>query len=720
MATVYPTYFNRVKYTLQHKYSGSQRIKEPIGWDEDEKEFARIKNKNLSGVITKFSNNLEFVGEGADYISLTREIYGINAEIRLTKEIRNATTDVWELSYSGILDLSTYEKKGRKVKAKYNASGLEQTLKARLSEKIEVERDDTLRGRTVVDPLIQRSLYLEGRRIFLESAMEVDNVNNEADVAVESNAGNTRDQTCGIPLKIKQNSHQGLLNTVTPQTNASKDVGDLDMMFIFDSDRDRTFNFDIAGKLDAFVQQHENIEWAYYRICITKYENGFDFNLKERIVLTNLSDIEPLFGIDYDDDISPYTVPNVPFSYQNSVFEVLEGESVALEVILEADMYFNNNAGCRVFAQNISLDYDFILNEDSVFPSSWSKVVLAHDIVKKVVSVITDKQDSFRSFALGTQALGYLEDGVAAFTGFAHGFWIRGFDKFPLSQPATDTEPAIENKYKGLTTSLKDLVQFFSVTWGLALGIERIGFKERVILEDRKYFFVPNTTIKLPFQVQNIKRKVAKEEYFSSIEVGYQKGGEYEEAVGLDEYNAQSTFTTVITRIIKVLKIISKIRVDMYGAEFARRKPESDFKTEDTSYDKDVFGFDMKPKGAPDEYEMRKWQDDFSQEPTGVYNPATATNLRWTPFNVMFYKHGWEIASSFITYASDFVRYGSSTANSGLKTKFFGGDEYAENGNVQNSKFEKARFVPEWIEFEHVVDHELMRTVEGTSVILGK
>ena len=65
MANVYPTFFNRKRYTLQHKFSGSIKIKEPIGWDDDEKEFARV--KEYAGIITKFSNNLEFVNQGADY-----------------------------------------------------------------------------------------------------------------------------------------------------------------------------------------------------------------------------------------------------------------------------------------------------------------------------------------------------------------------------------------------------------------------------------------------------------------------------------------------------------------------------------------------------------------------------------------------------------------------------------------------------------------------------
>ena len=39
---------------------------------------------------------------------------------------------------------------------------------------------------------------------------------------------------------------------------------------------------------------------------------------------------------------------------------------------------------------------------------------------------------------------------------------------------------------------------------------------------------------------------------YSSLEIGYDKGGDYEEAFGLDEYNGTSKFTTIITRVKNV------------------------------------------------------------------------------------------------------------------------------------------------------------------------
>ncbi|RKS03740.1 hypothetical protein [Flavobacterium sp. 102] len=51
------------------------------------------------------------------------------------------------------------------------------------------------------------------------------------------------------------------------------------------------------------------------------------------------------------------------------------------------------------------------------------------------------------------------------------------------------------------------------------------------------------------------------------------------------------------------------------------------------------------------------------------------------------------VGFSFRTYEIlplDYVRYGSSTANSQLKTKLIGGNEYAENGNIINPELGNA------------------------------
>jgi len=116
---------------------------------------------------------------------------------------------------------------------------------------------------------------------------------------------------------------------------------------------------------------------------------------------------------------------------------------------------------------------------------------------------------------------------------------------------------------------------------------------------------------------------------------------------------------------------------------------------------------------------QRKWQDDFSEIPTGIFSPETAGNLRFSPLNNLL-RHGWMLAAGLLKYPEDYIRYGSSTANSALKTKLKGKNAYSENGNIINSELTKARFIPEWVEFEHEVNFDVSKKLEGTTLIGGK
>ena len=83
------------------------------------------------------------------------------------------------------------------------------------------------------------------------------------------------------------------------------------------------------------------------------------------------------------------------------------------------------------------------------------------------------------------------------------------------------------------------------------------------------------------------------------------------------------------------------------------------------------------------------------------------------------------MAGSFIKYPFDYIRYGSSTANSNLTTKLIGGVELSENGGesgiiIQNNDLPKAKFIPEWVEFEHECDFDVMQQVEGFTTVNGK
>ena len=323
-----------------------------------------------------------------------------------------------------------------------------------------------------------------------------------------------------------------------------------------------------------------------------------------------------------------------------------------------------------------------------------------------------------KSNALGRTDIGYQSDGKASLLGMLHGFWIRGFS-------------SSDEVFKPLTTNLKEFMESFSATQNLGLGIESNGFKEYVRIEELSYFYNRNVTIKLPNQVKKVKRYTSTDYSYSAIEIGFEKGGSYEEAFGLVEYNGISKFSTAIKKHKNVYSKIAKYRTDPYGIEFPRRKQKLTHSTTDTQYDTDNYLTDLK-RSITGLFKLRKWQDDFSQLPTGTFSPETAYNLRLSPFNCLL-RHGWVIGSGLTKYLSDFVRYTSSTANSNLSTKLrtdsqylldplhsvANGNEYAENGNIVNSELQRARYLSKIIEFEHEVDFDVNQMIYGRTTVLG-
>jgi len=691
------SYEDRVRYTLYNKNQGSLIIEEPIGWKSDEKEFAR--HEQYHGIISRFSNSSKFIGTGKDFIQLVDDVEGINADIGLKREEKHPKTDVWTLGYSGNLDLSTKEKENNQIAIKFNSGGLEQALKARESDTVEIDRTTTIDGKSIpeIEPV---TVALEGRRIFLKSKLETKETDNEVSMYNESNAGNTRNQTVGLPFAVINKSHEQVQDVLSGNT-ADENTGTTGMMFFANADKERNLNISIKFNFKFNVNQ-DHIDWSTFSINLTKFKNGVSYDTPTRIALFSLANKGAINAANGN----TYSV-----NYQG-LTKLIAGESLAIEAYQKADFNISPNAKLSIDLSNIA--GTIFIEEDSFAEKSTTKAVLAHELMDRLVTIGTNKENAFYSHFLGRTDLGYAVDGPGSLSGLTHGFWIRQFDKLPIPTES----PKVENLFKPLTTSFKDAVASLDAVHSVGLGIETVGNKERVRLEEQSFFYNNNVTVRLPFQVKKVKRSVATEYYYSALEFGGEKGGNYEEAMGLDEPNGKSNFTTIINRVKSTYSKISKYRTDTYGPEFARRKPKSLNDTEDTPYDNDVILMDLK-RGVGNVFEQRKWQDDLENEPTGVFNPESATNLRFSPFNCLL-RHSWWFGGGFKKYPTDYVRYGSSTANSQLKTKLIGQNEYSENGNIINSELSTSRFFPEWIEFEAQCTFDIMQKLEGTTIIAGK
>ena len=202
------------------------------------------------------------------------------------------------------------------------------------------------------------------------------------------------------------------------------------------------------------------------------------------------------------------------------------------------------------------------------------------------------------------------------------------------------------------------------VTDGLGLEIRKVGFKEQIVIRDAKDFYLPSITIRLG-QVSNVKRKT---------------------------YGS-------------------------YPREFSRRKPIASFPTEDHRLDKNIFGLAL--KRFQNTFALKYWQDDLAQVPTGIYAPETATNLLYSPINLLL-KHAWYFKSGLTKKLNQYLRFTSGEGNTNLTTQKTGGAAYQEKQDILISTLDKALFIDEEITFTYEVDFLLLKEIEGYSLISGK
>lgn len=725
MSNIYPIYTDRTRYKLNHNPTGQQTVQEPKGFRDDDNEYVR--DKSFHGIFPQMTNNLTFYNNGGVFIEDVYFQYGINAEIILTKEERNPKTDVWEQSYTGFLDLSTYSKENEGVSIKFVSSGLLRVIKARQNQKIELDRLDTLKGLTV--PYLEPSLVaLDGRGILLKSLLESEPIDNTtSNFSMRFQTQNSRTASLAVPMAEIFSSDVKVASPNDFSFTSTPDIGRVESLFYLPNDRDKVLNINIKCEFNIIEPSNIDISDissdANLRLYLVIFENGESYNVKERIALSE--NIVSSSGL---------RLTRVDASYVNSSFELLTGESLSLQ-------WYGGASSWGTFIGGIGISYGYMrpkfnniissinIIENSQFDGTRAKFHFPFEVANRFLKLFTDQDDLLVSNVLGKTENGYTEDGEASLIGISHGFWIRGFSKDDVA------EINEENRYKSMTTTFKEFYESYFDVWNLGAGIEKVGFKEVFRIEKLDYFYNKNILIRLGkmvngkfeyTQVSNVNRSLNKDEFISGIEIGYNKGGNYEEAVGLDEYNTRTTFTTIIDKVEQIYKATAKYRADSYGAEFARRKSFLNFPTEDTKYDNSVWLLDLIRNPLSSIFKQRLWQDDFSQEPTGVFSPETAQNLRLSPFNMLL-RHGWKIGTGLVKYPLEFIRYGSSVANSSLATKLkisqypqYGGVLHSENGNILNKDLEQARMDGEVITFDYYVDYDLLQKVRGKTVILGE
>jgi hypothetical protein len=692
--------FEQVIYKMINLDTGERLTLEtdPKNWDESERSFKR--SVKTFGVVTTLSKNLEFTLEGADFLNRAYFLRNIEANVTLEEWKINPRTEVEYKHSSGTFDFSNWDYTKTGTKIPFKSGGLNAIVKSHSKQEFEIDRTTSVNG-DIIDQIDIITAALVSREILLITELSTDPIDaSSVSFRMNYSSANVRYASLGVPLKVTADSDQLISDVIRDISynawgGSTPDTGLDGGMFYYLNDVDKVFESIIIKhscrveeiKVDDLRDINDSTP-KFLVLVLAKYMNGVSLDIKDRSQVLGSIDLNNPDGFLLNIDVVLEEV------------ELLNGESLALEWY----------AGAK-FGTGIGGDGDLKVNfhdtitnvtvtENSNRVDSQSQAVFFHELGDKLMEIITGRKGAFYSSFYGRTDLGYTSNGEFSTVALALGLWIRQF---------TD---------KKLSLSLGDFLKTSNVLHNTGYTIDKIDGEEALIVEDMKFFFQNQVAIILPNQVNKVHRRSAIEFSHASLSFGFEKGGDYEEAMGLDEYNLITNYSEPITRVDTEYTKLSPARADGYAKEFARRKPKFSYGQTDTRYDDDLHVIDLIQRyGAG--YGERIWSDDFSAQPKNIFSPDTATNLRHTPYR-MSARHEWFYSAGLQSFKDKSIRFASSKAKNDLITQKTGEVERAEKGDKPIIELQKALFENQWIEFEYEVDFDVNAALTGFTEVGGR
>lgn len=683
-------FYDRKKYTLYHADNEGVEVEEPLEWETDDRSFVR--NKELHGIAINITDELTFIGDGKDYLSSILEDYGVNTDVRLLAEIRDTQTDEWRTNYDAYVDFETYSESDTEFKVKFDADPLLVRFKSKLKAKVELERLTDLKGDSIPPARID-TIYLDGRDILLTNKLTQ---NGSVDLRVSDN----REKV--VPLTIEEvgDKGAGIVNVQSPIVGVNRhgrtDVnnGYIEELFygINDTGEPVTLNLNFSIKHSNYLIIEGTVTNIEFKIRVVIYSGNVNPLTYQR---------EVLVGDLFND--SPDNFPKRFNITQYSEITLAVNESCTLEYYMKVtgtgyagltvaylyscpDDYngiggylFGDDRVCSFIneVEEWEPSYNILgltIQEDSQRHGSTSPMFTIFNFAKRLNDIILG--EDFRSEILAEENIdGYVEAGELSEISLLHGMWARG-----LSNGA--------DGYKPISTSLSDFFQSLNTIRPIGVDV----YNNQMTIEGKEYFYQKHVSIELG-EVTDFITSFDIKDHNSLITVGYEKSGGYEEDSGLDEYNRETQYSTILDKNTNELKLISKYRADMYGLESVRRdNPDVGRDVDldkDSKFDDHIWFLDTNRVSGQSNLELSGWQKRFSQAPDGVYSPETATNIWLSPINILL-RHGAWLKSPLLKYLDSWVRFTFSEGNSELITKLIGGNEYTQNIGIPVKDFERS------------------------------
>ncbi len=680
-------------------------VEEPEGWDALEQILQR--SDLYTGMENKYSENLIFTEEGADYMIAKFDLYRFDGQIEFKAELY--CDAVLSFTLSGIINMVTYRNEQGRVNINFEDTSFQRklfnrlTIPVKLSDHLSIEGVEIGYMDKVVIPFHSKAIQYTANYLANQALMPLhftDRPNahttpwelSGGDVIGATEPTTTEPSGAGRSIVVNEGTIEQYIDIecrviVSPLASITRDdaitytyTGGFDYI-VRDSDGDHTVHSE-AGIIQAFA-------------------NTYDFTFTITIRL------DP-------------------------------GDSCTITFF---DFYEETLPGTGTLARDQTYNYaedSFItMLEESIYPVSTVKGYKIYEALNKVTESITDRPDAIRSDYFGridSDPEAYDTTGCGGEMLYTNGLAIRNM----LDNNGDEFE---------ITASFDQLFNALNVLHGIGMRVEKDAGVPYLRIEPKEYFY-QNTPIKTFSNVSELIISVATEYAWNEVEIGFTKW-EAEGINGIDEFNTKHNYAFPVKNINKKLTLTTDVITGGYAIETTRRQQYNSSPTTDWKYDNDGFFVSLNRTNQtfiseeenPYHLEGDVYPKTYATgtiterneafvSVSNVLSPETSYNLRYSPSRCMV--NNYRYVAGTIAHSSDLpLKFQQGLGNTVMRTEL--GDScdnidglISENQDiikdnlVTNDKF--PYFEPVKLEFSYPMDRvefEFLKDNENKSILVS-
>jgi hypothetical protein len=605
------------RFTLTYNSVDTEVI-EPKGWVDFKSEIKR--DFKSHGVMFKFTSGtlkLGFAGGGRTILEDAFQLEGFNACVILTVDSRRDEFNSWVNVFVGNAVMENRELDENYFNVDFEESTFQQKVINRLNTKVRLDSTTDLDGNTLNSSLTEYTADWNDIRLINEYIANY-RVGGNSSLFVNTNAGDASGGGNDATLYPEFN-FQGIIDdeleefqTITEQT-----LGTIPTASNFIMSKAGTVT--VSGTVKYRLQTTVTLTTA-----ASNAELEYDYRVRRlNNVGTLISDVSVGTGASTTDSASPYVNDTGVTSLSFSVDVTVNAADQLIFYFAVKGRPKTPDAGEITDLQIDSLDfYHSSRIEYSLLNAASTNSVkssLIHDVINRILYIISGENNSLNSSFLGLTQHGYSVDGCGGLTVLTNGEKLRGITS-------------------SINVSLKEILDSVQAIWGMGYSFEKDYTGEYSFrLELLEYFYTDSEIIDLGSPVSIKERTSYKEEVFSdlvfsNIKIGYSKFSSDENLKGnLEDFSTASEYSLPIPTISGTYTQTSKLITS--GRLIQATYDETDV-TKVWKYDSNIFLVAVVRSAS---VFIPENNQNFSTT-AGIDDPTTAYNIRHAPV-YMFLNH---------------------------------------------------------------------------------